>query len=238
MAVTGFAKKCHTRPALALRPTERTARRTPTSGTGDRSAVSRPKRRARWTYCALVFVAAGPLACSKLPTKSKAAAAAASAAASLSAHRAQAEASAAAAASAAAEATLLANAAAIERAKQLVTDLKWMAAHNVTQNPANAGEGDASTKCGTVASAQTSLGAASSPDLRKILEEAASLCAFEIPIATATEAIEQLRFASSQASRRLHCDVAGREIERARSIRTKDARIRSLEARRREACHI
>jgi hypothetical protein len=197
----------------------------------------------------LIVVATTQLAaCSKFKNKSKAAAAAsasAAAAASLSAERAQAAAvaaaaaasasAAAAAASASAAAAAAANAAAIERAKQLVADLKWMSAHNVTQNPAKAGEGDASTKCGTAASSRKGLGPTSDPELKKLVDEAMSLCAFEIPIATAAEALDQLRFSPSQASRRLMCDVAARELDRARAVKT-NARLRSVDARRREAC--
>jgi hypothetical protein len=142
----------------------------------------------------------------------------------------------AASSASASAAAAAANAAAITRSKQLVTDLEWLVAHNVTQDPAKAGEGDASTKCSTVDGLQKGLGADPDPELKKLVDEAAALCAFDIPVATAVEALDQLRYRPSQASRRLMCDVASREVDRARQVRPRDPRLRSVEARRREAC--
>lgn len=199
----------------------------------------------------LLFLVATPLVgCSKLHDKEQPAPAssAVTAAATVSAVNAAASAStlaptATASASAAATepasaavATAAANVAATERARQLVSDLRWLVAHNVTQNPAKAGEGDASTKCSSVQSSQKSLGADPNPELKKLLDEAATLCAFDIPLTTAVEALDQLRFSPSQASRKLMCDVATRELERARTIRPRDPRLRSVSARRKEAC--
>lgn len=180
-------------------------------------------------------------ACDKITGKDKAraaasasAAAAASAAALAASQAAAASASAAAAAAASAQAA--ANAAAIEKAKNLVADLKWMIAHNVTQNPAKAGEGDASTKCNAVETSQKALTPATDPELKKHIEEAVALCAFDIPLTTAIEALDHLRFTPSQASRRLMCDVALKELEKARAVKPKDTKLRGVDARRKETC--
>ena len=111
-----------------------------------------------------------------------------------------------------------------------------MVAHDVTMNPDAGGEGDASTKCNTAMGAQNALGPHPEPEVKNVLDEAVALCAFEIPVATAAEALAHLRFSPSQASRRLMCDVATRELDRARPIRPKDPHLRNVDARRVEAC--
>jgi hypothetical protein len=119
-----------------------------------------------------------------------------------------------------------ATAAAIERARRELSDLRWMIAHDVTVNRAKAGDGDASTKCDAALTARKSLRPESEVELKKILDEMSALCAFDVPVVTAIEALDQLRYSPSQASRKLMCEVAARELERARAVRPGDRRPR------------
>jgi hypothetical protein len=119
-----------------------------------------------------------------------------------------------------------------ERARQVLADLKWMIAHKTT-SPANAGEGDAVSKCDAVAASHAG---EADPEVQALLDEAAALCAFDVPLVTANEALDQLRFTPSQASRLLGCNVAQRETDRARAVHPRDARVRQADARRASLC--
>ena len=163
---------------------------------------------------------------SSAPTSTASSAAAATAAG--------ATASAPAAASAAA---IAARAAAVARAKELVADVRWMIDEGVTVNRAKAGEGDVATKCDGIESMRSSMGRDPDPELVKVLDEGTGLCAFDVPLLTASESLDHLRGTPSQASRLLVCNVAAREIAKARAVRANDPRVRSVEARRGSLCH-
>lgn len=113
------------------------------------------------------------------------------------------------------------------RADTLARDIAAMVGKRVTTMP---GEGDLSSKC------DAALALRAQPELASVLDEAAALCAFDLPLLTASEAIDQLNHAPSQASRRLQCDVARREVARAREARPDDIRVRKVEAQRIEVC--
>jgi hypothetical protein len=126
---------------------------------------------------------------------------------------------------------------AIERSRQWLEDLRWSVEHKTTVNPTKAGEGDADTKCDAVAAARDGLTEASDPAYRKNLDDAAALCAFDIPLVRAHEALDRLRFSPSQASHLLQCNVAGRELDKARAVKPRDGLLRQLDARRANLCH-
>jgi hypothetical protein len=126
--------------------------------------------------------------------------------------------------------------AAVDRAKQLVADIRWMISKGVTVNPAKAGEGDVATKCDAVESTRAGLGSHPDPELVEILDDGAGLCAFDVPLLTASESLDHLRGSPSQASRLLMCTVATREIAKARAVRPNDPRVRRTEGRRATAC--
>lgn len=140
-------------------------------------------------------------------------------------------------AAAAAAASAAARAAAVERAKRTVDDIRWMISKGVTVNREKAGEGDVATKCDAVESMRASSARDPDPELLKILDEGASLCAFDVPLLTAGESLDHLRGTPSQASRLLMCNVAAREIAKARAVRPNDPRVRSAEARRIATCN-
>ncbi|MDF2697378.1 MAG: hypothetical protein K0S65_5761, partial [Labilithrix sp.] len=98
-------------------------------------------------------------------------------------------------------------------------------------------EGDVATKCDAVDASRASLGAAPDPELVKVLDEGAALCAFDVPLLTASESLDHLRGTPSQASRLLMCNVAAREIAKARAVRPNDPRVRSADGRRASLCN-
>ncbi len=187
---------------------------------------------------ALALLLTTPEACTKLKLGKKSTAArpklpVPSAIAIAASAEAKAAASAVAAANAAVEASRVA---AIARARQLVTDIRWMVTKGVTVNPAKAGEGDVATKCDAVEAARTELGKRPDPELVKALDEGAALCAFDVPLLTASESLDHLRGTPSQASHLLMCTVAEREISKARAVRPNDARVHREDARRATLC--
>jgi hypothetical protein len=108
-----------------------------------------------------------------------------------------------------------------------------MCAHRVSMNPAKAGEGDVSSKCDAVEHAR---GGENSVDVARVLDDAAALCAFDVPLLNASEALDHLRFGTSHASKSLMCGIAKRELDKARAVKARDARIFALDARRANAC--
>jgi hypothetical protein len=137
------------------------------------------------------------------------------------------------AAAAAAEAS---RAAAVEKAKTLVADVRWMVTKGVTMNPAKGGEGDVTTKCDALDTTRAGLGAHPDPELVTVLDEGATLCAFDVPLLTANESLDHLRGTPSQASRLLMCDVAAREIGKARAVHANDMKVHRADARRATLC--
>lgn len=138
---------------------------------------------------------------------------------------------------AAAAASAAARSAAVGRATQAVDDIRWMISKGVTVNREKAGEGDVATKCDAVESMRASSARDPDPEFLKVLDEGASLCAFDVPLLTASESLDHLRGTPSQASRLLMCNVAAREIAKARAVRPNDPRVRSAEARRIATCN-
>jgi hypothetical protein len=132
------------------------------------------------------------------------------------------------------DARALAEAAARARVLATIEDLKWMVEHHASVNPAKAGEGDISTKCDAV---QSELARPiEDPDTRALLDGAAALCAFDVPLLQASEALDHLRFGTSQASHALMCNVARVELDKARAVKPRDGKLRALDARRATAC--
>ncbi|MBX3209842.1 MAG: hypothetical protein KF764_32720 [Labilithrix sp.] len=111
-----------------------------------------------------------------------------------------------------------------------------MVSKGVSVNRDKAGEGDVTTKCDALDAMRAGAGGDPDADLAAILDEGTSLCAFDVPLLTASEALDHLRGNPTQASRLLMCNVAQREIAKARAVRAGDPRVRSAEGRRATAC--
>ena len=127
------------------------------------------------------------------------------------------------------------NAAALDHAKADLADVQWMVAHNVTLNPAKP-DGEVASKCDANASAEAKVTAATPADLHATLDQIKALCAYDVPLVTASEALDQLRNAQSQASRRLSCNVAKTEIDKARLVKPRDIKLLRLDVRRDSLC--
>jgi hypothetical protein len=128
------------------------------------------------------------------------------------------------------------NTAMLERSRVWLADLKVMLAKKSTTSPRKDGDGDAASTCEAINGARAATGADADQETRSNLDEAAALCGFDIPLLTASEALDQLRFSPSQASRLLMCNVSRREIDRARAVHPRDARVQRLEGRRGTVC--
>jgi hypothetical protein len=128
------------------------------------------------------------------------------------------------------------NTAMLEKSRLWLADLKTMIAKKSSSNPRKDGDGDAASTCESVESARAALATVAEPEYRSNVEEAEALCAFDVPLLTASEALDQLRFSPSQASRLLMCNVSRREIDRARAVHPRDARVQRLEGRRGTLC--
>jgi hypothetical protein len=126
---------------------------------------------------------------------------------------------------------------AIERSQQWLDDLRWSVEHKSTVNPKKAGEGDADSKCDAVAAAREGLTDDADPTYQKNLDDAAALCAFDIPLVRAHEALDRLGYTPSQASRLLQCNVSRRELDKARAVKPHDRLLLQLDARRANVCH-
>lgn len=124
----------------------------------------------------------------------------------------------------------------VERAKETLADIQWMVTHRVTVNRKKPGDGDITTKCEEIEKVKSSP-AASDAEMKKVLEEAEAVCAFDVPLLTASEALDHLQGMPSQASRILTCSAAGHDLDKARAVKPKDRKLLGLDARRRQLCN-
>ena len=131
--------------------------------------------------------------------------------------------------------TIAANTLALARAKTDLADVQWVVAHNVTLNPAKP-DGEVASKCDANEAAEAKFTDASPAELRAVLDQTKALCAFDVPLVTASEALDQLRNGQSQASRRLSCNVAKTEIDKARLVKPRDLKMLRLDVRRDSLC--
>jgi len=120
----------------------------------------------------------------------------------------------------------------VDRAKETLTDIQWMVSHKVTVNRKKPGDGDVTTKCEEMEKLKSS----ADPEMKKVVEEADALCAFDVPLLTASEALDHLQGMPSQASRILTCSAAGHDLDKARAVKPKDRKLAGLDARRRQLC--
>ena len=130
---------------------------------------------------------------------------------------------------------IAANATALERARNDLVDVQWMVAHNVTLNPSKP-DGEVASKCDANGIAEARLTAASPADLRATLDQTKALCGYDVPLVTASEALDQLRNAQSQASRPLSCNVAKTELDKARLVKQRDIKLLRIDVRRDSLC--
>jgi len=124
----------------------------------------------------------------------------------------------------------------IEKAKEMLADIQWMVHNGVTVNRKKPGDGDITTKCEAIENMKSSPGH-NDPEMKKAIEDAEALCAFDVPLLTASEALDHLRGMPSQASRILTCDAAKRDLDKARQVKPKDRKLAGLDAKRHHLCN-
>jgi hypothetical protein len=159
-----------------------------------------------------------------------------------------ASASAAAAAASAASAAAAASAsasdrAALGRAEALVSDVAFCVKHQVMKDPAKTGAPDVVAKCAALdaerprlATAEARTLAHEAPEIDRMLDEATRLCAVDVPLLAASDALGQAELSPSQASRRMTCGFAEKDLAKARAAAPSDPRVRDLDARMKRMC--
>lgn len=183
-----------------------------------------------------VFAFAPPKAC-VLRKKSGAADASADAASAA----ATATASAAATATASAAATATASAApppdpSVDRAKEAFSAIESDVARGVLKDKTHPDDPDAVARCAELDDLRPKLEARPEPDAKRILDDSQKLCASDVPILSATETLRQVTISPSQASRRLMCKYAQKDIAKARAWSASDRRVRELDQRWQRVC--
>jgi hypothetical protein len=72
---------------------------------------------------------------------------------------------------------------------------------------------------------------AADPEHKKLLDEAKDLCAYDVPLYVATEALDQMGKTPSQASVLLSCKVASRELAKAKAAKPNDKHYKDVRHR-------
>jgi len=126
--------------------------------------------------------------------------------------------------------------AAFEQAKRSLADIEGMVARNAVKDPAHPGEDDVRARCEAIEATTPKLAGRDDAETKAFLEQLKKTCSLDVPLLTATEALDQLRFASSQASRRLVCNLAEKDLAKARAYKPNDKRVRALDGRFKSAC--
>lgn len=111
----------------------------------------------------------------------------------------------------------------IDRAKNWLADIQLLVAKQVTTSPELAsGEGEINTICDAVTAQRPKT---TDPEVAATLDQALALCAFDVPLLVANEALDHLKTSTSQASVRLMCEVSAKEIAKARAVKPKDVKV-------------
>lgn len=124
----------------------------------------------------------------------------------------------------------------LEDAKRTLASIEAIVARSATRDPAHPGDSDVKARCEALEASKPKLAADSDPDTKAYLEKLGRTCSLDVPLLTAADALDQLRFATSQASRRLVCNLAEQDLGKATAHKPDDKRVRALDARYRSAC--
>lgn len=112
---------------------------------------------------------------------------------------------------------------AVEKATKELADIKATIAKDAkTKKPGN----DVQVVCDALEN-EKSLDA----EHKKILDEAKDLCAYDVPLYIATEALDQMGKTPSQASVLLSCKVASRELAKAKAAKPNDKHYKDVRHR-------
>lgn len=128
--------------------------------------------------------------------------------------------------------------AAIETAKAQASAIEWCATHNVLKDPKRPDDPDAVAQCAALDGERPRLDAIASrpPELARMLDDAKRYCSLDVPLISAAEGLRQSQLSPSQASRRMTCGFAQKDIAKAKAYKPDDRRVRDLDARIKRAC--
>ncbi len=124
----------------------------------------------------------------------------------------------------------------LDDAKAAFAAIEWDVAHNAIKDKTHPDEPDAVARCAQLDDLRAKLEARPEPEARQILDESKKLCSFDVPLLNANETLRQLNVATSQASRRLVCKYAQKDIAKAKAFDASSHRVREIEQRWGRAC--
>jgi len=124
--------------------------------------------------------------------------------------------------------------AALEKAKQQLTEIQGLLNHGKDQpKPA---ESDLKSRCEEVETVRTTVEKRAEPDVKPFVDASKQTCSFDVPLYSANNALDQMRFSASQASKLLVCKVAERDIAKARTLKPNHMKVRNTEIRFNSVC--
>jgi hypothetical protein len=128
--------------------------------------------------------------------------------------------------------------AAIDLARTQIEGIQFCASHNVLKDPSKPDDTDAVAKCAALDAERTQLDAIAKkpPELAKMLEDSKRLCSLDVPLISAADGLRQSQLSPSQASRRMTCGFAQKDIAKAKAYKPDDKRVRDLDTRIKRAC--
>jgi hypothetical protein len=126
--------------------------------------------------------------------------------------------------------------AAADQAQAANRDLDSLVKRGILTDPDKPSEGDVVMKCASLDAIRARLEPLTDPDTQKLVAESRRLCSLEVPLLNANQTLRQVAISPSQASRRLMCGFASKDLERARASKPNDLRVRQLDMRYAQAC--
>jgi hypothetical protein len=126
--------------------------------------------------------------------------------------------------------------AALERAKATLAEVEALVKLGALTNPQKPEDGDATVKCAALEDARSQLEPIDDAAAKKALADIKRLCSLEVPILGADNALKQVTNSPSQASHKLMCGFASKDLEKARRVSPYDRRVQGLDGRFAHAC--
>lgn len=126
--------------------------------------------------------------------------------------------------------------AALDQTKALVQELEALVKRGALTSRDKPDDVDATEKCSAGEPARRRLETLADPEATKLATDLHRLCAYDVPLVSADHALKQLSLSGSQASRRLMCGIAAKDLDTARAARNPDRRLREIDARWARAC--
>jgi hypothetical protein len=124
----------------------------------------------------------------------------------------------------------------LETAKAAFSDIEWDVAHSAMKDKTKTGEPDANAQCAAIDELRPKLESKPEPEVRRMLDESKRLCAYDVPIISANETLRQVSVSPSQASRRLMCKYAAKDIAKAKAVKSDDRKVRELDLKWQRTC--